>query len=57
MTTMQKRNPVWTDLDPIPEAVLRELRDIIWKKYQRKRGPWERIAELDRILGDEPPPK
>lgn len=57
MTTMQKRNPVWTDLDPVPEAVWRELRDIIWKKYQRKRGPWERIAELDRILGDEPPPK
>ena len=37
--------------------VWRELRDIVWKKYQRKRIPWERVAELDRILGDEPPAK
>jgi hypothetical protein len=57
MTTTQKRNPTWTDLKPPPEEVLRELRDIIWKKYQRKRLPWKRVAELDKILGDEPPPK
>ena len=57
MTTTQKRNPTWTDLNPPPEEVLRELRDIVWKKYQRKRLPWERVAELDKILGDEPPAK
>lgn len=57
MTTMQKRNPTWTDMTPPPEHVLRELRDIVWKKYQRKRLPWERVAELDRLLGDEPLPK
>jgi hypothetical protein len=57
MTTTQKRDPVWTDIQPVPAEVWRELRDIVWKKYQRKRCPWERVAELDRILGDEPPPR
>ncbi len=57
MTTTQKRDPTWTDLRDVPEPVWRELRDIDWKKYQRKRCPWERVADLDRILGDEPPEK
>lgn len=55
MTTTQKRDPIWTDLQAIPDEVWRELRDIVWKKYQRKRCPWERVADLDRILGDPPP--
>lgn len=50
MTTRQKRNPEWTDLDQIPVEIWRELRDLVWKKYQRKRCPWDRVAELDRIL-------
>ena len=57
MTTTQKRNPTWTDMTPPPEAVLRELRDVVFRKYQRKRCPWERVADLDRMLGDEPLPK
>lgn len=56
MTTTQKRNPTWTDLEPVPESVLHELRDIVFRKYQRKRLPWDRVAELDRMLGvDEAP--
>lgn len=57
MTTTQKRNPTWTDMKPPPEAIWRELRDVVWKKYQRKRCPWERVADLDKLLGDEPLPK
>jgi hypothetical protein len=53
LTTQQKRNPVWDRLDNPPQEVWAELRDIVWKKYQRKRCPWERVAELDRILGAE----
>lgn len=52
MTTRQKRNPEWTDLQPVPIPVWQELRTIVWNKYQRKRCPWERVAEIDRILGD-----
>jgi hypothetical protein len=57
MTTTQKRNPTWTDLKPPSEAVWRELRDVVFRKYQRKRCPWERVADLDKMLGDEPLPK
>jgi hypothetical protein len=41
----------------VTEPIWRELRDVVWKKYQRKRCPWERVADLDKILGDEPLPK
>jgi hypothetical protein len=57
MTTTQKRDPTWTDVVPVTEAIWRDLRDIVWKKYQRKRCPWERVADLDKILGNEPPAK
>lgn len=50
MTTRQKRNPEWTDLAEIPVEVWQELRDKVWKKYQRKRCPWERVDEIDRII-------
>ena len=55
MTTMMKRNPVWTDLREVPAEVWQELRQIVFNKYQRKRIPWERVAELDRILENHPP--
>jgi hypothetical protein len=55
MTTQQKRDPTWTDLREIPADVWRELRSIVFNKYQRKRCPWERVAEIDRILGDVTP--
>jgi hypothetical protein len=55
MTTTMKRDPEWTDLREVPVDVWRELRDIVWKKYQRKRCPWERVADLDRIIGEFPP--
>jgi hypothetical protein len=54
MTTTQKRNPTWTDLANVPVPVWRELRGIVWNKYQRKRCPWERVADLDRMIGGPP---
>ncbi len=57
MTTTQKRNPTWTDLRPPSETIWRALRDVVWKKYQRKRCPWDRVADLDKMLGDEALPK
>lgn len=55
--TTLKHEPLWNTLEEVPEEVWRALRDIVWRKYQRKRLPWERVAELDKILGDEPPAK
>lgn len=53
--TTLKTDPDWEILDEPPEEVWRALRDIVWKKYQRKRCPWERVASIDKILGDEVP--
>lgn len=55
--TTLKHEPLWNTLEEVPEDVWRELRDIVWRKYQRKRLPWERVAAIDKILGDEPPEK
>jgi hypothetical protein len=54
MTTL-KTDPDWEILEQPSEEVWRELRDVVWKKYQRKRCPWERVASIDKILGDEVP--
>jgi hypothetical protein len=28
------------------------LRETLWRKYQRKRCPWEHIEQIDKILED-----
>ncbi len=43
----------WTREDPIAEGDLRSLRDVLWRKYQRRRLPWEHVAEIDRLLGED----
>lgn len=43
----------WEYQDPIGEADLRQLRDVLWRKYQRRRLPWEHVLEIDKLLGDE----
>ncbi|MES2997301.1 MAG: hypothetical protein V4733_10880 [Verrucomicrobiota bacterium] len=50
LTTTMKRDPVWDKVERPELDVWTALRDIVWKKYQRKRCPWERVADLDRIL-------
>lgn len=30
------------------------LRDLLWRKYQRKRCPWKFIEEIDKLLEDMP---
>jgi len=40
----------WTYYDVPTLEDLEELRDIVWRKYQRKRLPWDDVASLDRML-------
>lgn len=46
--------------DVVPEKIdfTREhwltLRDILWRKYQRKRCPWKLIEDIDKLLEDMP---
>ena len=48
-----KSDEIWTHHDEdVSEADLRNLRDVLWRKYQRKRVAWEHVAELDTLLGD-----
>lgn len=50
LTTTMKRDPVW---EVVPTPTLdhwRELRMLVWNKYQRKRCPWERVEGIDREI-------
>lgn len=31
------------------------LRELLWRKYQRKRCPWKMIEQIDKLLEDEFP--
>jgi hypothetical protein len=56
--TTLKSDPDWQTLplEEVPADLWRTLRDILWRKYQRRRCPWDRIVEIDRILGDDSQP-
>ena len=40
----------WTAHDPMRRTEWVQLRDVLWRKYQRKRCPWELIDKIDRML-------
>ena len=40
----------WQPHEPIREEEWRKLRDVLWRKYQRRRCPWELIERIDRLL-------
>lgn len=42
----------WTYHETPERADLEELRDILWRKYQRRRASHEDVLLADRMLGD-----
>jgi hypothetical protein len=45
-----KTDPDWEQI-PHPDADLwLTLRDILWRRYQRKRGSWTIIEKIDKML-------
>jgi len=50
LTTTIKRDPVWDFVNEPDLHIWQELRQVVFNKYQRKRCPWDRVAELDRII-------
>jgi len=45
-----KGDETWTYYDvPLLED-LAELRDVLWRKYQRKRLPWTDVESLDEMI-------
>lgn len=53
--TTLKSDPDWEPIHPVPRELWAELRDILWRKYQRRRCPYSWIEEIDRLLEDLPP--
>lgn len=51
--TTLKTDPEWEQI-PHPDADLwLTLRDILWKRYQRKRGAWAIIEAIDKLCEKE----
>lgn len=47
-----KGDEAWTYYDDPPLDDLLELRDVLWRKYQRKHLSWDDIAAIDRMIED-----
>jgi hypothetical protein len=48
MTTLKSEED-WTKYDPIPLEVLESLRDVLVKKYQRRRIPYEDLLVINQM--------
>lgn len=55
LTTL-KTDPDWESIESPSEELWRELRDVLWRRYQRKKCPWKFIEEIDKILGEDSTP-
>ncbi len=42
----------WTYYDPPLLEDLVELRDVLWRKYQRKHLAWEDVAAVEKLILD-----
>ena len=45
-----KSETAWTYYETPPLADLLELRDVLWRKYQRKHLSWDDIAAVDQLI-------
>lgn len=45
--------PDWSQI-PFQRDHWVTLRDVLWRKYQRKRCPWKMIEKIDKMLADWP---
>ena len=41
---------VWHDVEEITTEMWQTLRDILWRKYQRRRVPFEIVEAIDKLL-------
>ena len=47
-----KQEEKWTYYDTPLREDLVQLRDILWRKYQRKHLSWEDIAAVDKLIAE-----
>ena len=48
--TCLKSDEDWTLLDVLSPEDFKHLRDVLWRKYQRKRVPYEHVLEIDAMI-------
>ncbi len=53
--TTLKTDPAWQALpaEAVTPELWASLREVLWRRYQRRRGSWERIEAIDRYLAGE----
>lgn len=47
-----KTEPDWHDVAKPSLEMLEALRDVLWRKYQRKRLSWKFIEDLDKTISE-----
>lgn len=50
--TTLKSDPDWTTQESLTLEELEKLRELVWKKYQRKRLPYSHIESIDKMIED-----
>ena len=50
--TCLKSDEDWTPLEVLSLEDFKQLRDVLWRKYQRKRVPYEHVLEIDAMIED-----
>jgi hypothetical protein len=48
--TCLKSDDDWTPLDTLSVEDFKHLRGVLWKKYQRKRIPYDHVLEIDTMI-------
>lgn len=54
MKGTRREPPEWEDIEEVSDELWESLRDVLFRKYQRKRCPWKLIEDIDKKLGREP---
>ena len=47
-----KTEPDWHEVETPTLEMLEALRDVLWRKYQRKRLSWKFVEDLDKIISE-----
>jgi len=50
MSSQLRDEESWTRHEPMTLPDLLLLRDVIWRKYQRRRLPWKQVIQIDGMI-------
>lgn len=45
-----KSDPDWNQHDVFPLEIMEELRDLLWRKHQRKKLPLKHVEQIDGMI-------